>query len=88
MPRFIIERSVPRMSREELAEVAQRSKRAIAEVPGVVWIKSYISETDGKIYCEYEAPNADLLWEHARRAGLPVDRVSEIQLEVSPDMFV
>jgi hypothetical protein len=25
--------------------------------------------------------------EHARRAGLPVDRVSEIALEVSPAMF-
>jgi hypothetical protein len=76
------------MSRDELGEAARRSLRAIAELEGVVWIKSYISEADGKIYCEYEAPSAELLWEHARRAGLPIDRVSEIGLEVSPDMFV
>ncbi|MGE0462503.1 MAG: DUF4242 domain-containing protein [Vicinamibacterales bacterium] len=88
MPRFIIERSIPPMSRDELAEAARRSKQAIAAMDGIVWIKSYISEADGKIYCEYEAPNAALLWEHARRAGLPIDRVSEIGLEVSPDMFV
>lgn len=87
MPRFIIERSIPPMSRDELAEAARRSKQAIAAMDGIVWIKSYISEADGKIYCEYEAPNAALLWEHARRAGLPIDRVSEIGLEVSPDMF-
>lgn len=88
MPRFIIERSIPPMTRDELAEAARRSKQAIAAMDGIVWIKSYISEADGKIYCEYEAPNAALLWEHARRAGLPIDRVSEIGLEVSPDMFV
>lgn len=88
MPRFIIERSIPPMSRDELAEAARRSKQAIADMDGIVWIKSYISEADGKIYCEYEAPNAALLWEHARRAGLPIDRVSEIGLEVSPEMFV
>lgn len=88
MPRYIIERSVPPMSREELTDAAKRSLRAIAELEGVVWIKSYISEADGKIYCEYEAPNVAILWEHARRAGLPIDRVSEIGLEVSPDMFV
>lgn len=88
MPKFIIERSVPPLNREQLDAVARESKRVISEMEGVVWIKSYISEADGKIFCEYEAPSAALLWEHARRAGLPMDRVSEIGLEVSPDMFV
>ncbi len=53
----------------------------------VVWIRSYISDVDGKIYCEYEAPSADAIREHARRAGLPVDRIIEIALEISPAMF-
>jgi hypothetical protein len=54
---------------------------------GVVWIKSYISEAEGKIYCEYDAPDVDSILEHARRAELPADKVSEVKLEVSPDMF-
>jgi len=60
MPRFVIERSIPPVSRDELAEA------------------------DGEIYCEYGAPTAALLWEHARRAGRPIDRVSEIGLEGEP----
>ena len=53
-----------------------------------MWIKSYVSELEGKIYCEYDAPNREAILEHARQAGLPVDRISEVALEISPEMFV
>jgi hypothetical protein len=88
MPRYLIERSVAPMSEEEFRTAALRSKQVIAEMTGVVWIKSYISESEGKIFCEYDAPNEEAIREHARRAGLPVDRISQIALEVSPQMFV
>jgi len=76
------------MSEAELRTSALRSKQVIAEMTGVVWIKSYISESEGKIFCEYDAPNEEAIREHARRAGLPVDKISQIALEVSPQMFV
>lgn len=88
MPRYIIERNVGSISKEDLEAAARKSNEVLATMPGVVWIKSYISEAEGKIYCEYEAPNPEAILEHARRAGLPADRVSEIALEVSPAMFV
>ena len=88
MPRYLIERSVAPMSEAELRTSALRSKQVIAEMTGVVWIKSYISESEGKIFCEYDAPNEEAIREHARRAGLPVDKISQIALEVSPQMFV
>lgn len=88
MPRYIIERSVPPLSRAQLDAVARRSKDVVASMPGLVWIRSYISETEGKIYCEYDAPNPEAVVEHARRVGLPVDRISEVSWEVSPSMFV
>ena len=88
MPRYIIERNVGSISREELGAAARKSNEVLATMPGVVWIKSYISEAEGKIYCEYEAPNPEAILEHARLAGLPADRISEIALEVSPAMFV
>jgi hypothetical protein len=87
MPRYIIERSVPALSREELDAAARRSISVLEGMPGVRWIRSYVSAAEGKIYCEYDAPNPEAILEHARRAGLPVDRIAEVALEISPAMF-
>ena len=87
MPRYIIERSVPGLTREELDAAGRRSNAVLDEMVGVVWIRSYVSDTEGKIYCEYDAPNPEAIREHARRAGLPADRITEVALEVSPAMF-
>ena len=88
MPRYIIERTVGSLRPEELRTAAYRSKAVLSQMPDVVWIKSYVSDAEGKIYCEYDAPSAEAVLEHARRAGLPADRVSEVSLEISPAMFV
>jgi hypothetical protein len=87
MPRFIIERNVGQLTREQLEAAGRKSNEVVAGMPGVVWIRSYVSDVDGKIYCEYDAPDAESIREHARRAGLPADRITEISLEISPTMF-
>jgi len=87
VPRYIIERVVGTLTQEELESAARKSIEVIDEMEGVVWIKSYISEAEGKIYCEYEAPNMEAVREHSHRAGLPANKISEVQLEISPDMF-
>jgi len=87
MPRYIIERNVGQLTREEIFAGGRKSNEVLAEMPGVVWIRSYISDAEGKIYCEYDAPNQEALREHARRAGIPVDRISEVALEINPAMF-
>lgn len=87
MPRYIIERTVPALTREELEQAGRRSVAVLDKLPGVVWIRSYVSDSDGKIYCEYDAPDPEAIREHARRAGLPVDRIVEVSLEISPAMF-
>ncbi len=87
MPRYIIERSVARMSREELDAAGRRSNAVLEQMPGVRWIRSYVSDAEGKIYCEYDAPSPEAIREHARRAGMPVDRISLVALEISPAMF-
>jgi hypothetical protein len=46
-----------------------------------------VSEAEGKIYCEYDAPSPELILEASRRVGLPVDRISEVSIEISPEMF-
>jgi len=87
MPRYIIERTVGRLTKEQLDAAGRRSNEVLEGMPGVVWIKSYVSDAEGKIYCEYDAPDEDAIREHARRAGLPVDNISEVAVEISPDMF-
>jgi hypothetical protein len=87
MPRYIIERSVPGLTRLELMAAGHRSVAVLDEMPDVRWIRSYVSDAEGKIYCEYDAPSAEAIREHARRAGLPVDRIAEIALEINPAMF-
>jgi hypothetical protein len=88
MPRYIIERSVPALTSAELTAAGRRSITALSEMPDVKWIRSYVSDAEGKIYCEYDAPSVEAILEHARRAGLPVDHVSEVAMEISPAMFV
>jgi len=87
MPRYIIERSIPGLTREALQAAGRKSNQVIAGMPGIVWIKSYVSEAEGKIYCEYEAPNPEMVLEHARRTGIPADKISEVALEINPEMF-
>ena len=87
MPRYIIERSAAGLTRDELTAAGKRSVAVLAGMPEVRWIRSYISDVEGKIYCEYDAPSPEAIREHARRAGLPVDSISEVALEISPTMF-
>ena len=87
MPRFIIERSTSGLTRDELMAAGPRSVAVLAGMPDVRWIRSYVSDAEGKMYCEYDAPSIEAIREHARRAGLPVDLVSEIVLEINPTMF-
>ena len=87
MPRYIIERNVGTLTREEINAAGKKSNEVLAAMNGVVWIRSYVSDAAGKIYCEYDAPTEEAVREHARRAGIPVDAIAEVTLEISPDMF-
>ncbi|HLE25366.1 MAG TPA: DUF4242 domain-containing protein [Thermodesulfobacteriota bacterium] len=86
MPKYLITRTVPPLKEEELAAAGKRSI-TVCEEMGIRWIKSYYSAKDGKFYCEYEAPSAEAIYEHGRRAQLPVDSVSLILGELDPSMF-
>ncbi len=89
MPRYIIEREWPRnMTEAELEVAGRRSVEALAKLPEVTWVRSWVSEAEGKIYCEYDAPNPEAIREHARRAGLTVDKISLVTMEINPAMFM
>jgi cell division inhibitor SulA len=86
MPKFVIEREIPgagSLSEMQIREASVRSLRALKEIgPQIQWLHSYV--TEDKIYCVYLAPNEDIIREHARRAGLPADRVSAVRRLIDP----
>jgi hypothetical protein len=50
--------------------------------PDIQWRESYV--TDDKIYCVYLAKDADIIREHAKKAGIPADKISEIKAVLDP----
>ena len=86
MPRYLIERDIQGaglMTPAELRSVSQTSCRVLDDLgPQIQWEHSYV--TDDRIYCVYRAPNEDIVLEHARRGGFPVDRLSVVAQVIDP----
>jgi hypothetical protein len=89
MPQFVIERHVPgagKLSEAELAALSLRSLEVLREMgPQIQWLHSYV--TEDKVYCIYLAPDEGAIVEHARRVGLPADRVSAVRRLIDPVNF-
>ncbi len=85
MARYIVERNVP--PEFDLEAARRRARQVHGEMPNIKWIRSWLSEASGKIYCEYDAPNPEAIREHARRAELPADTITLVEMEVNPTMF-
>lgn len=86
MPKYLIDRTIPNvgsLTPAALQAAAQNSCNVLGALgPDVQWVQSYV--TDDRITCVYIATNAELVREHARRAGLPADRVLEIHAVIDP----
>jgi hypothetical protein len=86
MPRYVIEREVPNvgtLSDAELEKVSRKSLDVLKEMgPDIQWLHSYV--IDNKIYCVYLAPDEDAVREHARRVGLPANRISAVRHLLDP----
>jgi hypothetical protein len=87
MPQFVIERDVPgagSLSESEIRELSLRSLRALNELgPQIQWLHSYV--TEDKVYCVYIAPDENSIREHARRSGIPADRISAVRRLIDPN---
>ena len=86
MPKFVIEREVPgagNLSDTELRDLSQKSVSVIKGMgPEIQWLHSYV--TGDKVYCVYLAPDESTIKEHARRAGIPANRVSAVRRLLDP----
>ncbi|HTZ73610.1 MAG TPA: DUF4242 domain-containing protein [Candidatus Aquilonibacter sp.] len=86
MPQFVIERDIPgagSLSEAQIREVSLRSLDTIREMGQQIhWLHSYV--TEDKVYCVYLAPDEASVREHARRTGIPADRVSAVRRLIDP----
>jgi len=85
MPKYVIEREVPgagKLSDAQLREISQKSVNVLKGMPGIQWLHSYV--TGDKVYCVYLAPDEATIQEHARRVGLPANRVSAVRRLLDP----
>ncbi|MDQ6930193.1 MAG: DUF4242 domain-containing protein, partial [Candidatus Eremiobacteraeota bacterium] len=86
MPKFVIERNIPgagALSPKELQGISQKSCGVLQEMgPSIQWVESFV--TDDKIYCIYNAPDADAIREHAAKGGFPADSVEQIRSRIDP----
>lgn len=86
MPQFVIEREVPnagQLTDEELRVVSLKSIESLQSLgPQIQWLHSYV--TENRIYCVYLAPDEGMIQEHARRAGIPANRISAVRRLLDP----
>ena len=82
----MIERKVPgagALSETEVRDLSLRSLETLKEMgPQIQWLHSYV--TEDKVYCVYLAPDEDSIREHARRVGLPADRIAAVRRLIDP----
>ena len=88
MPKFIIEREVPgagNLSDVQLQEISRKSLNVLKGMRGEIkWLHSYV--TGDKVYCVYLAPDETTIQEHARRVGLPANRISAVRRLIDPSL--
>jgi len=86
MPKFVIERSIHGVgakSPEEIQAISQKSCSVLRQLgPEIQWLQSFV--TDNKLYCVYIAPNEEMIREHARLGGFPVNSISQVRKVLDP----
>ena len=89
MPEYVIEREIPgagKMTEEQIRDVSIRSLAVLKGIgPQIQWLHSYV--TDDRIYCVYLAPDEASVREHARRLGVPANRISAVRRMIDPKRY-
>lgn len=86
MPKYLIERTIPSIgavSAGDLQAISQKSCGVLRDLgPEVQWVHSYV--TADKIYCVYNAASEQLVRDHARLSGFPIDSVARVVTTIDP----
>jgi hypothetical protein len=89
MREYVIEREIPGAGSWSEEQIRDASIKSLDVLRGlgmqIQWLHSYV--TDDKIYCVYMAPDETLIQEHARRLGVPANRISAVRRMIDPAKY-
>jgi len=89
MPEFVIEREIPgagQMTEDQVRDISVRSLEVLKSIgPQIQWLHSYV--TDDRLYCVYLAPDEAAIREHARKMGVPANRISAVRRLIDPKRY-
>ena len=83
MPRYLVERSFPQgLDIPMNADGRKAIDSVIANnaEQGVTWVHSYVNPERTGTYCIYDAPSPEAIRKVADRSGLPVDRITQVNV--------
>ncbi len=87
MPRYMVNRTLPALTKEQLEGIGKKVVAVCDQMEGVEWIRSHLTADGKHSFCEFEAPNEDAVRRHSELVGLPVDEVTQLGQEIGPTMF-
>lgn len=86
MPKYVIEREIPgagKLTAEQLKGISQTSCGVLSKMGSEIqWVHSYV--TTDKIYCIYNAPNEEMVLEHAKQGGFPANSINKVSAVIDP----
>jgi Protein of unknown function (DUF4242) len=89
MPEYVIEREIPgagKWTEDEIRNASVRSLDVLKGIgPQIQWLHSYV--TDDRLYCVYLAPDEAVIREHARKLGVPANRISAVRHLIDPKRY-
>jgi len=78
MPRFIAVHTMP-MTEEQWKERMMSGEKP-AFPPDVAWKTTYCDFADGKFFCEWEAPNKEIIEQIFKAQNMPFDAIYPVRL--------
>ncbi|MQA29713.1 MAG: DUF4242 domain-containing protein [Luteitalea sp.] len=89
MPEFVIEREITgagQMTEDQVRDISVRSLAVLKDIgPQIQWLHSYV--TDDRLYCVYLASDEAAIREHARKLGVPANRISAVRRLIDPRRY-
>ena len=86
MALFRIERQLPPVTQDDIDAAAYRSMACLTRFKELRWVRSFYDPETYRFTCLYEAPNTDLIRQHAEMASIPGDAITEV-VEYLPQQY-